>query len=191
MRFRLLVMALALAGAACHDPVHIDPVSAFQAPRWQGPVTFVRRTAQGPLDDTVTWHGDVTWIKDPDPDPAPLVAGTAVYTILSGEMEVTHSLRLGPCSAERKTTYRLKPDDGFLLVDLKGPYSGYLRATTTFSTKVSCAGIGSGTLDEDVAAMDLEIKGEVANSVLRGEMPVQTATATTFRGNWNFRWVEF
>jgi hypothetical protein len=192
MRSRFLVMALALAGAACRDPIVVDPISAFHAPRWQGPVTFVRRTTQGPLDDAVTWTGDVTWIRDDDPDPAPLVAGTAVYRVLSGEMKVTHSLRLsGICSAERETTYRLKPDDGFLMVELRGPYTGYLRAKATFPTKISCANIGSGTLDEDVAAMDLEMKGEVANSVLRGEMPVQTATASTFRGNWNLMWVEF
>jgi hypothetical protein len=182
---RIVVIGVFLSTAACRDsPSHPDPLSAFQV--WRGPVTFVRHTTQGPLNDTVTWHGDVTWEKDFDPDPAPLVAGTSVYVVLSGEMKVTHSLRLGPCSAQRETTHRLKPDHGFLVVDLAGAYTGYLRAKATFPTTASCTSAGTVVLGEDVASMDLEMKGQVADGVLKGEMPVQAVAATTFRGQWDF-----
>jgi hypothetical protein len=190
MRSRFLLMGLVLATAACSEgPTQPDPVEAFQPPRWQGPATFIRRTTAGPLDDTMSWTGDVTWIKDADPDPAPLVAGTAVYIPLSGEMTVTHSMRLGGvCSAERETKYHLKPGDGFLMVDSKGAYTGYLRGKATFGIKIACT-VGSGGLDDDVAAMDLQLKGQVANSRMQDVMPVQNATSSAFSGNWDFRYV--
>lgn len=123
-------------------------------------------------------------IKDTDPDPAPMGVGPSVYIVLSGEMRVTHSRRLsGTCSGERETTYRLKPEDGFLRVDAKSAYAGYLRAKATFSMEASCAN------DEDVAVMDLELTGQVAEGRLRGQMPVQTATDTTVQGIWDFRYV--
>ncbi len=186
MRRLLLPLVLAVVVAACKSDTGPTPVDSLQAPFWQGKVKYSRHSVTQELDETVTLEGPVTWIKDPDPELTPLVKGTATYIILSGSLTVTHAGRIGPCTLQGGTTHLLKPGDGYLLLSPDGTYTGSIHSEATFPTTVSCPPGNSGTLRDDVAAIDIEMRGQVANLRMQGAMAPITVSVSTFTGSWDF-----
>ena len=179
------VLAVIVATGCGGSSTAPTPIDSLQGPSWQGTVKYSRHSVSADLDETVTLAGAVTWIKETNPDPAPL-AGAVSYIIQSGSLTATHTGVVGFCTIQGGTTHLLKPGDGFLVLNPNGTYSGYIHSNATFPSTLSCPGPSTLNLGDDVAPIDLEMNGQVASLRMQGAMEPVTVALSTFTGSWDF-----
>jgi hypothetical protein len=141
------------------------------------------------LESTTTWEiKDVQWIRNVDPDPAPL-AGESIYKISSGQVTETVRQVAGPCTLTGEVSFPLKAEDGFLIVGASGVYSGYIKRSVADMMTVTntCLGL-SGSADIG-GKMHLEIDSTAdfgrSNSHLQGTK-VTVVAGTTQTSTWDF-----
>lgn len=181
MRRLSLPLVLVVVVAACRGGGTAP--TPVQAPFWEGTAGYAYSLKQGEMEAEWILVGPVTWIKEKDPELAPL-DGAASYIIQSGSLTVSRTGVVGPCTVNGDTTLTLKPGDGSLVLSPNGTYSGHIRADKQFSYTISCPDVASGSVP-DIVAIRLDMEGQVDNLRMKGRME-RVVGSVTMTGSWDF-----
>jgi hypothetical protein len=144
-------------------------------------------------------HHDVTWqkVENPDPDVAPVAAGTVMYTVSAGGVHVayratrTNTYTGVSCSDEGAVDVPLDPGNPLNLrphiyLAQDGQYAGSIYGRVPLSISYACTNGSTGSSGGDVR-IRLDIRGSVtADRRMRGEMVPETSVGETITGSWDF-----
>ena len=203
----LLGIAVAAWGTACvkgGGGTSPDPVpSSGPAPRWTGTgrYTYELQSASGSVISSSTQSFDlvnVTWVKDPNPSPAP-PAGGARYVVASGAVHVSWRDivdidRIDRCTREGDGDFPVPivnpPNPELQGLELRpdGQYEGKLYATFRLQYLQLCRN-GPSYADATTVEMSLDVKGTLEGGRMRGELPRVLTTdvlTSTRKSSWDF-----
>jgi hypothetical protein len=148
---------------------------------------------------TTTFEGGVTWqkVENPDPDVAPVAAGTVMYTVSSGVVHVayratrTNTYTGVSCSDEGAVDVPLDPSNPlnlrpYIYLAQDGQYAGSIYGLVPLNTAYTCTNGSTGSSGGDVR-IRLDIRGSVtADRRMQGEMVPETSVGETITGSWDF-----